>query len=250
MMPGIFRGKSVAISDMREAVGKWVSGQYTNEEILELEQNVCPGPGSCAMMGTANTMACVAEVLGVTLPRCGTAHAVDLAKKQIARRSGIEVMRLIEQDVRPKDIISFQSLENAVTLCAAVGGSTNALLHLPAIAGELGYKLRPDDFDRISRNTPHITDIKPSGPYTLLDLNRAGGVPAILKRLLSLLHAQEKNILGQTIREVAEKALVLDEDVIRSIDWPVHQQGRYAILKGNLAPEGGCVKQTGVSTRQ
>jgi len=246
MMPGSFRGRNVAIPDMREAVGRWVRGEYTDQEIRELEACVCPGPGSCAMMGTANTMAVVAEVLGLTLPGCATAHAVDAAKKRLARRSGREAVRLIETGLKPRDIVSLKSLENAVAVCAAVGGSTNALLHLPAIAGELGLRLGPDDFDRISRQTPHLTSIKPSGPYTLLDLDRAGGVPAVLKRLEPLLHLDQKNLLGQTVGQVARAAEVLDQDVIRPLDDPVHAQGSYAVLKGNLAPEGCCVKQTGV----
>jgi len=246
MMPGSFHGRSVAIPDMREAVGRWVRGEYSDQEIRELEACVCPGPGSCAMMGTANTMAVVAEVLGLTLPGCATVHAVDAAKKRLARRSGLEVIRLIEADLRPRDIVTLKSLENAVAVCAAVGGSTNALLHLPAIAGELGLRLGPDDFDRISRQTPHLTSIKPSGPYTLLDLDRAGGIPAVLKRLEPLLHLDQKNLLGQTIGQVARAAEVLDQEVIRPLDNPVHAQGSYAVLKGNLAPEGCCVKQTGV----
>ncbi|MCJ7830279.1 MAG: dihydroxy-acid dehydratase, partial [Desulfobacterales bacterium] len=246
MLPGHFQNRDVAIPDMREAVGQWVSGHYSDAEISELECNVCPGPGSCAMMGTANTMACVAEMLGLTLPGCATAHAVGSAKKRLARQSGIEVIRLITENIRTADIVTPRSFENAVMLCAAVGGSTNALLHLPAIAGEMGHTLRPDDFDRLSRKTPHITNVKPSGPYTLWDLDRAGGVPALIKRLLPLLHAEEQNILGQRIRQVAEAAVVADEAVIRPLDDPVHPEGSYAVLKGNLAPEGACIKQTGV----
>ncbi|MEW6671990.1 MAG: dihydroxy-acid dehydratase [Thermodesulfobacteriota bacterium] len=247
MLPGAFKGRNVAITDMREGVGQWVEKRYSSQEILELECAVCPGPGSCAMMGTANTMACVAEALGLTLPGCATAHAIDAKKKRLAKQSGIEIVRLIEADVRPGDIVTFESLENAVTLCAAVGGSTNALIHMPAIAAELGYQLRPEDFDRISRVTPHITNIKPSGPYTLLDLERAGGVPAVLKQLLPLLHPNAKNILGQTVQNVAENAFLMDAEVIRPITSPVHKEGSYAILKGNLSPEGACIKQAGVA---
>ena len=246
MMPGHFHGQSVAIPDMREAVGRWVSGEFSEDEIRELEHSVCPGPGSCAMMGTANTMACVAETIGVTVPGCATSHAVHASKKRIAKMSGIEVVRLIEEDVKPKDFITFKSIENAIMVCAAVGGSTNALIHLPAIAGELNFKIRPEDFDRISRNTPHIANLKPAGPYTLLDLDRAGGLPAILKQLLPLIHGDEKNAMGKTVRNVAEEATVLDEEVIRPISNPVHSEGGYAVLAGNLAPEGCCVKKTGV----
>jgi len=246
MLPGVFKGRTVAICDMREAVGKWKTGQLSDDDMLALESNACPGPGSCAMMGTANTMACVAEALGLTLPGCATAHAVGSLKKRMARQSGREVVNLIEKNFKPRDIISLKSLENAITVCAAVGGSTNAMIHLPAVAGEIGLGLGPDDFDRISRRTPHITDIKPSGPFTLFDLDCAGGVPAVIKRLLPLLHADAPNLFGQTIAQVAENARIFNDDVIRPLDNPVHAQGSYAVLKGNLAPEGACVKQTGV----
>jgi dihydroxy-acid dehydratase len=246
MLPGNFQGRTLAICDMREAVGRWKTGQLSDDEILALEGSVCPGPGSCAMMGTANTMACVAEVLGLTLPGCATAHAVGSLKKRMARQSGREVVRLIEQNITPRDVISRNSLENAVTVCAAVGGSTNAMIHLPAVAGELGLRLGPDDFDRISRKTPHIINIKPSGPFTMFDLECAGGVPALIKRLLPLLDADARNLLGQTMAQVAENARIFNEDVIRPLDNPFHAQGSYAVLNGNLAPDGACVKQTAV----
>ena len=246
MLPGFFQGRQVAIPDMREAVGRWVKGRLTDEEILELETSVCPGPGSCAMMGTANTMACVAEIIGASLPGSATAHAVGSAKKRQAKTSGQEVVRLVEENLRPRDYITMGSLENAIILCAALGGSTNALLHLPALAGELGFALGPDDFDRLSRTTPHLTDFKPAGPHTLWDLEMAGGVPALVKRLLPLLHGQEKNLLGQSLAQVAAQARVRNPEVIRPLDDPVHPQGGYAVLKGNLAPEGSVVKQTGV----
>ena len=247
MLPGIFKGKPVAIPDMREAVGRWVSGALDDEEILELECSVCPGPGSCAMMGTANTMACVAEMLGLTLPGCATSPAVSSVKKRLARESGRLVVKLIEDGARPSGFVTRGSLENAVRLCAAIGGSTNALLHLPAMAGEMGIELTPDDFDRISRETPHIASIKPSGPYTLADLDRAGGVPALTKRLLPLLSAGERNLVGQTLAEATARVEIRDEDVIRPLENPVHAHGSYAVLKGNLAPEGAAVKLSGVA---
>jgi dihydroxy-acid dehydratase len=246
MLPGDFKGRKVAITDMRESVGRWVQGQLTDDQITELECSVCPGPGSCAMMGTANTMACVAEVLGLTLPGCATSHAVSSKKKRLAWQSGREAVRLIAEDLRPSRLINLNALENAVTLCAAVGGSTNALLHLPAMAGEMGLELYPEDFDRISQKTPHLTSIKPAGPYSMADLERAGGVPAVVKRLLPLLHENQKNLLGETIAQVAERAVIYDDDVVRPLDNPVHEQGSYAVLKGNLAPEGAVIKQTGV----
>ena len=181
-------------------------------------------------------MACVAEVLGLTLPGCATSHAVASSKKRLAKASGKEILRLIKEDIRPSSLITPQALENAVRLCAAVGGSTNALLHLPALAGELGLDLGPDDFDRLSKDTPHLTQLKPAGPYTLADLDRAGGVPGVIKRLLPLLHAEEKNLLGQTMAQVAEAAVIRDDDVIRPLDNPVHAQGSYARAQGPAWP--------------
>lgn len=248
MMPGYFKGKTVAIPDMREAVGKWVSGEYSDDEIMELECSVCPGPGSCAMIGTANTMACVAEVLGVTLPGCATSHAVDSSKKRIAKKSGREIVKLVKQNIKPSSYITYNSFENAITLCAAIGGSSNATIHVPAIASEMGIKVTPDDFDRISKRTPHITNLKSSGPDTLLDLDRAGGVPAILKELKTLLHIDEMTVSGLTIGEIADNAENRNKEVIREINNPVHKEGSYAVLKGNLAPLGSIVKQTGVDS--
>jgi dihydroxy-acid dehydratase len=208
MLPGLFQGQAVAISDMREVAGRWRRGELTEAEALEMECSVCPGPGSCAMMGTANTMACVAEVLGLSLPGSALTHAVDGAKKRQAKESGRLAVRLVESDLRPRSILTQAALENAACVCAAIGGSTNALLHLPALAGELGLSLGPDDFDRISRRTPHLASMKPSGPYTPLDLHRAGGIPAVLQRLLPLLHGESRNILGQTLAQVAAAAQI------------------------------------------
>ncbi len=246
MLPGLFQGQAVSICDLREAVGKWKTGEYSDADLLEMECAVCNGPGSCSMMGTANTMACVAEILGLSLPGCATAPAVGSLKKRIAKQSGLEAVRLIREQVLPESILSQQAFENGVTLCAALGGSTNAVLHLPAIAGEMGLGIGPDDFDRISRQTPHITNIKPAGPYTLSDLDQAGGMPAVIKQLLPKLHPETVNIQGQRLADIATDAVVRNPEVIRPLESPIHAQGGYAVLYGNLAPEGACVKQSAV----
>ncbi|SFM46558.1 dihydroxy-acid dehydratase [Thermodesulforhabdus norvegica] len=246
MLPGYFQGRKVAIPDMREGVGRWRRGELTDEEVLKLECSVCPGPGSCAMMGTANTMACFAEVLGVTLPGSSTAHAVSSEKKRIARQSGLEVLRLVREDIKPRDIMTRGAFENAVRVCAAVGGSTNLLLHAPAIAAEAEIDISLKDFDTLSRTTPYICHLKPAGPFTLLDLDMAGGIPAVCKRLMPLLNPDEVNVLGMKIRDVAARAVINDDEVIRPLDNPVKEEGSYAILFGTLAPDGACVKQTGV----
>lgn len=247
MLPGNFKGRSLAVYEIREAAGLLRRGLMTEEEFKEMEDSICPTFGSCSMMGTANTMSCVAEALGLTLPGSATTHAVYSKKLREAKLSGVQVMKLIEEGVRPSDIVTEGSFENAMRLVVAVGGSSNALLHIPAIAHEIGIKITPDDFDRISRTTPHLVNVKPSGPYTLKDLDDAGGVPAVMKELSSLLHLSERNVMLFTLKEVVERAQNRNSEVIRPIDNPVHREGSLVILKGNLAPNGAVVKQTAVS---
>ena len=246
MMPGVFKGQPVAIPDMREGVGRWVKGEYTDEEAKELESSACPGAGSCAMNGTANTMSCVAEVLGMSLPGCGSAHAVTSVKKRIAIQSGREIVRQVKADIKPAAYLTQRSFENALRFTAAFGGSSNATIHIPAIARQMGIVVTLDDVEKASLTTPHLVNLKTAGPHTLWDFELAGGVPAMLKEMLPLLHGQEKNSAGQTIAEIAAGAINKDITVIRPIDQPVHKQGSYAILKGNLAVRGCIVKQTGV----
>lgn len=246
MMPGRFKEMDIAISDLREAVGKWERDLYSDEEMIEFECSVCPGPGSCAMMGTANTMACAAEAMGLTLPGCATVHAVDPGKKQMAFDSGKIVLSLIENNIKPSSFLTRKSFENAIAVCSAIGGSTNAMIHIPAVAGEMEICITPDDFDRISRIVPHLCAIKPSGKYTLLDFDRAGGIRGVMKRLEGLIYPDQATVCGKTIRGIISDTDITDENVIRSLEEPVHAQGSYAVLKGNLAPEGSCVKQSGV----
>ena len=249
MLPGHFEGKDIAISDMREMAGKWHRGQITDQQFYDMECSVCPGPGSCAMNGTANTMAVVAEVLGMTLPGCATIHAVDAAKKRIAKESGMEIVRLVNKDIKPSDIITRNSYVNAIKVCSAIGGSTNATLHIPAIAWESGIDIQLDDFDELSRQTPHLIDLKPSGQATFLDFHSSGAVPALLKEMLSLLDDQEKTVCGLTIRQVADNAKNKNRRIIRPLDNPIHPSGSYAVLKGNICPEGSIVKQSSVSEK-
>lgn len=246
MMPGVFQGKPVAIPDIREGVGKWVKGEYSDEEVKELECSACPGAGSCAMNGTANTMSCVAEVLGLSLPGCGSAHAVTSAKKRLAIQSGREIVRLIRENRKPSDYLTPRSFENALRFTAAFGGSSNATIHIPAIARQMNLAVTPDDVEKASRHTPHLVNLKSAGPHTLWDFELAGGVPAMLREMLPLLHEQEQNCAGVTLAQIAGRAVNKNPAVIRSLGNPVHAQGSYAILKGNLAPDGCIVKQTGV----
>lgn len=246
MLPGHFQDQDLTISDLREAVGQWYKGKYTDEEIMELELNICPGAGSCAMSGTANTMACVAEALGVTLPGCATSHAVYSSKKRIAKQSGREVVRLVKENIRPLDFITPGSFRNALIVSSAIGGSSNATIHIPAIAKEMGYVVTLDEIEEISRSTPNLISLKVSGPSTFLDFDRAGGVPALLNELLPLLEVGERTVTGETIGEIANYSRNRNKKIIRPISDPVHKEGSYAVLKGNLAPLGCVVKQTGV----
>ncbi len=249
MLPGYFDGKEMAISDMREVAGRWKKGEVNDEDFYEMECSVCPGPGSCAMNGTANTMAIVAEVLGLTLPGCSTIHAAHAAKKRIAKASGAEIVRLVREDIKVRDIVTRNSLINAIKVCSAIGGSTNAMLHIPAIASELGLDIVLEDFDRLSRETPHLVHVKPSGKYTFLDFERSGGTTALLKEMLPLLEASEKTVNGQTIGAIAAGAKNKNPEIIRPLANPVHPQGSYGVLKGNICPEGAVVKISGVSEK-
>lgn len=248
MLPGKFLGQWVSVGDIREAVGRLKRGEITQEQFDEFEEVVCPGAGSCSMMGTANTMAIVAEALGLTLPRCSTVHAVDGRKARIAKESGRQVVRLVTRGMPPSRILTKRSFENAIRVIAAVGGSTNAVLHIPAIAGEMGIAITMDDIERLNSTTPHICNIKPSGPYTLKDLDDAGGLPVVLKELAPLLYLDETIITGRTLRQTVECVVNVNPELIRPVENPVHKQGSIAVLKGSLAPEGAVVKQTGVAS--
>jgi dihydroxy-acid dehydratase len=249
MQAGRYNDQSITLTDMREFVGKAEIGQLTDDELSEIEKIACPGPGSCAMLGTANTMAVIAEVLGMSLPGCATALAISSEKRRIAYESGVQVMRLWKDETRPSSILNESAFENAMTVDVAIGGSTNTLLHIPAIAKERGLRIEIDEFDRISKRTPHIAAIKPSGPWTINDLEEAGGVPALMKSLKSLLHINALTVTGKTVAENISDARVMNTKVIRSLDNPVHIEGGLAILKGNLAPDGAVVKQSAVDDR-
>ncbi|MCL6516072.1 dihydroxy-acid dehydratase [Alicyclobacillus sp.] len=246
MMPGKYNGESKAIYEIREAAGRVLAGTMSPEEFEQMEQSVTNGPGSCAMMGTANTMAIVAEVLGAALPGCATAHAVAENKAYIARQSGRRIVEMVREDLKPLDIITPRSFENAVRVAMAIGGSTNALLHIPAIAAEQGLSITPDDFERASRETPLIIKAKPSGPHTLWDVEQAGGVPVIVKELAPLLHMQERTALGTTLAESVAAVENRNPKVIRPIADAYAPQGSLAILRGSLAPDGCVVKQSAV----
>jgi dihydroxy-acid dehydratase len=250
MKPGEFKGKPVDFISVSEGVGAVSSGKMTEEELDELERCACPGAGSCAGLFTANTMACITEVLGMSLPYCATAHAVDAKKRQIARQSGAKIIELLDKNITPSKIMTQEAFENAIAADLALGGSSNTTLHIPAIASELedkGVNITIDSFDEFSKKIPHITKLRPSGVHSLLDLDNAGGIPAVLKVIEDKINQDTLTCTGKTLGENIKDAKVADEEVIRPLSNPYSKEGGLAILKGNLAPRGSVVKVAGVN---
>ncbi len=253
ILPGKFKGKDVTIVDVYEGVGAHAAGKMTDAELYELECNACPSAGSCGGQFTANTMACVAEAMGMALPGSGSPPAVELSRDEFCQAAGRQVLQLLEKNIRPSDIITREALENAVAIGAATGGSTNICLHLPAIAHEAGLKLTLDDIERISRRTPTVADLKPGGKYVALDVYRVGGIPVILKVLLDagLIHGDCKTVTGKTMREnLKDVVLPGGQDVVVPVEKAISPNGGLRILRGNLATEGCVIKITGVKKLQ
>jgi dihydroxy-acid dehydratase len=235
--------------DVKEAIGRYNSGEIDEQELNRIESIICASVGACSMMGTANTMASVVEALGLALPYCATMLAVDAARVHLARYTGERIVQLVEEGLTANQIITEKSIENAVRVCLALGGSSNALLHLPAIAHDTGIKLTVDDFDALSRKTPLLAKFKPASQFNLLDFHEAGGVPALMKELQSLLHCDVPTVTGRTLKENLTTAKVLRPEVIHSLDNPLAPEGGIAVLYGNLAPKGAIVKQSAVSEK-
>ncbi|MEI6387400.1 MAG: dihydroxy-acid dehydratase [Spirochaetota bacterium] len=247
MLPGKFMGRDIAIYEMREAASELQAGTMTQEEFNEMEDCVCPTSGSCSMMGTANTMSCFAEALGLTVPGCSTTHAVFSKKLREAKESGMAAVELVKAGTKPSDIVTKASFENAMVVNMAIGGSTNSLIHIPAIAGEFGFEVTPADFERISRATPHLVGVKPSGKLSLWEFDQAGGVPAVMKELGPLrLDLSARTISGKSWDEIIRTKRNKNPEHVRPLSNPVHAEGSLAILSGSLAPEGAAVKQTAV----
>jgi dihydroxy-acid dehydratase len=249
MLPGEFKGKPVDLIHVHEAVGAVSAGKMSEDDIYNLERCACPGPGSCAGLFTANTMACITEAIGMSLPYCATTHAVANKKILLARESGEKILELVKKDITPSKIMTQKAFENAVAVDLALGGSTNTTLHVPAIAYELLDKdivVNLDLFDDLSRKIPHITSIRPSGVHSMLDLDNAGGIPGVLKALESKLAMDVLTCTSKSLKENIKDSKILDESVIRSLDNPIHSEGGIAILKGNLAPKGSVIKQGAV----
>ncbi|HKQ36068.1 MAG TPA: dihydroxy-acid dehydratase [Nitrospiraceae bacterium] len=250
IMPGQFQGHDVTIQDVFEAVGKHASGRMTNAELKDLEDHACPGPGACGGQFTANTMAIAFEFLGISPMGRNGVPAMDQRKDDVAFECGKMVMDLLKRDIRPRQIITRKSMENAIAAVATTGGSTNAVLHLLAIAREADIKLSIDDFDKINRKVPLLADLKPGGRFTASDLFAAGGTTLVARRLLDagILHAGQPTVTGRTIGEEARDAKeTSSQQVLRPLSNPIKQTGGLVILRGNLAPEGCVVKVAGHS---
>jgi len=249
MLGGRWRKRRLAfVHDTYEGIARAKKGEISLDELSCLEMEACPGQGSCQGLYTANTMACLTEVMGMSLPGCATALAGLAKKKRIAQASGERIVELVRKNILPLDIITRQSLENAIVVDMGLGGSTNTVLHLMAIAHEAKVKLDLKTFDKISRQIPHIANIEPAGVHLMEDLEFAGGIPAVLKRLKPYLN-NTLNVSGEKTFAIAEKAEIFDEEVIRPLNKAYHKEGGIAVLYGNIAPDGAVVKQTAVSDK-
>ncbi len=249
MLTGDWRGKKVNLITVFEGIGQVKTGQLTEKDLCELEDEACPTCGSCAGMFTANSMNCLTEAIGLALPGNGTIPAISAARIRLAKKAGAQAVRLVEMDLKPRDIATLAAFRNAIAVDMALGCSTNTVLHVPAIANEAEVDLPLDLFNEISARTPHLCNLIPAGPHSLNDLNLAGGIQAILKELLEagVIDDSVKTVTGKTLGENIDSAEVRDREVIRPLDNPYHKEGGIAILYGNLAPEGSVVKQSAVA---
>jgi dihydroxy-acid dehydratase len=247
MLAGFYKGKKVGLIDVFEAIGNVKTGKMSENELKGLEDVACPSCGSCSGLFTANTMACITEAMGLSLPYCATSLATSSSKIRIAKKSGERIVKMIYEDLKPSKIMTKDAFDNAIAIDMALGGSTNTVLHLTAIAKEAGIDLDLSIFDEMSKRVPHICDIYPGGHYMLEDLDRAGGIPAVMKNLHDFLHLDAITVTGKSVRENIENVEVLDDKVIRPIDRPIHKEGGIAILRGNLAPKGAVIKTAAIS---
>jgi len=251
IMPGMLDGKELTVVDVYEAVGSYDAGKISLEELKNIENTACPNAGSCGGMFTANTMASISEAMGIALPGSASPPAEDDRREKIVYETGKACTQLLELNIKPRDILTFESFENAITMLNAVGGSTNGILHLLALANEARIKLTYDDFERIRKKTPHLADMKPGGGYVMNSLDKIGGIPLIMKKLLdnNLIHGNALTVTGKTIEENIKQYKIsstTDQQIVREIENPLHNVGTAVILSGNLAPEGAVIKTAGV----
>lgn len=248
MMPGKFHGETVDFINVTEAVGATQSGKMSEEDLYELERCACPGAGSCAGLFTANTMACLTETMGMSLPGCATAYAVSDKKVEIARASAKKIFTLLENDIKPSDILTQEAFENAIKVDLALGGSTNTTLHIPAIANEVdGVDVTIDLFDKLSHEVPYICSIRPGGNNRMIDVENAGGIPAVMKNMESILNTDCITCTSNSVKENLENVSDIDYNVIHTLDDPIRTEGGIAVLYGNVAPNGCVIKQGAVN---
>jgi len=253
IMPGNVAGKDITIQDVFEAVGSHLAGKITTEQLKEIEDNACPGAGSCGGLYTANTMSSISEAIGIALPGSASPPAIDKNRNDICKSTGSALMKLLELNIRPRDILTFEAFENAIVVLQAMGGSTNGVLHLLAMAKEARVKLSIDDFERIRKKVPHIADMRPGGKYIMLDLHKVGGVPLIMKKLLNanLMNGEVLTVTGKTMDEnLREFNIIKPNNIVKEITSPIRESGTLTILRGNLAPEGAVIKIAGVKNLQ
>ena len=250
IMPGILNGKELTFVDVYEAVGAYDAGQLSLEGLKNIENTACPSAGSCGGMFTANTMASISEAIGLALPGSASPPAEDDRREKIVYDTGKACVRLLEQNIKPREILTFEAFENAITMLNAIGGSTNGILHLLALSSEVGIKLTYDDFERVRKKTPHLADMKPGGNYVMNSLDKIGGIPFVLKKLAErkLIHDNCMTVTGKSIKENLASMNIPEpvQQIVRSIDNPIHSVGTAVILKGSLAPDGAVIKTAGV----
>ena len=251
IMPGILDGKELTVVDVYEAVGSYDAGKISLDELKNIENVACPNAGSCGGMFTANTMASISEAIGLALPGSASPPAEDDRREKIVYDTGFACAKLLELGIKPREILTFEAFENAITMLNAVGGSTNGILHLLALSNEAGIKLTYDDFERIRKKTPHIADMKPGGSYVMNSLDKIGGIPFVLKKLFekNLINPNVITVTGKTIKENIEQFSIPnipDQQIVKSADTPLHDVGTALILKGTLAPDGAVIKTAGV----
>ena len=251
IMPGMLNGEELTVVDVYEAVGSYDAGKISLEELKNIEDVACPNAGSCGGMFTANTMASISEAIGLALPGSASPPAEDDRREKIVFDTGLACTKLLELGIKPREILTFEAFENAITMLNAVGGSTNGILHLLALSNEAGIKLTYDDFERIRKKTPHIADMKPGGSYVMNSLDKIGGIPFVLKKLLArdLIHPNTMTVTGKTIKENIEQFSLPEspeQQIVKSTESPIHNVGTAMILNGTLAPDGAVIKTAGV----
>ncbi|MFX1322908.1 MAG: dihydroxy-acid dehydratase [Promethearchaeota archaeon] len=246
---GPLKGKTYVTSDIKEAIGEYKIGKLTKEEFFLIESQTCFSPGACNMLGTANTMACIVEAMGLSLPGCATMEAVSKEKEDLSKDTGKKIMSLVENNIKALDVITHSSIENGIKVALSFGGSTNMILHMCALSHELGGNLDHFDFDRLSKSIPLLAKFKPASEYNLTEFHEAGGVQVLMKKLSNLLDISTKTVLNLPLNEALENIKINDFQIIRNLDDPIEKEGGIAVLKGNLAPEGAVVKQSAISPK-